>query len=217
MNETNDLKISTSPSTGFGGSVWRPAVASVIIFALITGIAFPLVITALAQFTFPAQANGSLIKRDGVVVGSSLIGQNFSGPGFFHSRPSAAGAGYDGGNSSGTNLGPMSEKLLKGAEDGSFAGVTQLAAEYRKVNSVPEGTPIPADAVTRSASGLDPEISVANAELQAPRVAESRGLTVDEVKKLIREETSAPFAGVFGDERVHVLRLNLRLLADRKQ
>ena len=196
----------------------RPAIMSVLLITVLTGLIFPAIITVLSQMAFPAQAKGSLIERNGKVVGSTLIGQNFASPKYFHPRPSAAGSGYDAGASSGTNLGPTSSKFLKGIEDDpktkadeSFAGIPQLAAAYRKENNLESSTRLPADAVTRSASGLDPQISPATAELQAARVAKARGISVETVKQLIAQNTETRQLGVLGEPRVNVLQLNLAL------
>ena len=200
----------------------RPAVVSVLLFTLLTGLLFPAVVTVLAKVAFPSQAEGSLIRRDGKVIGSSLIGQSFSAPKYFHPRSSAAGSGYDGAASGGTNLGPTSKKFLQGIEDDpkteadeSFAGIQQLAAAYRKENSLPASTSLPGDAVTRSASGLDPHISPPNALLQAGRVARARGIAEEKVRQMIAQNTEAPQLGVLGEARVNVLRLNLALDAAR--
>lgn len=196
----------------------RPAIMSVLVLTVLTGLIFPAIITVLSQMAFPAQAKGSLIEQNGKVIGSSLIGQSFAAPKYFHPRPSAAGSGYDAGASSGTNLGPTSSKLLKGIEDDpktkadeSFAGIPQLAAAYRKENNLESSTRLPADAVTRSASGLDPQISPANAELQAVRVAKARGISVETVKHLVAQNTETRQLGVLGEPRVNVLQLNLAL------
>jgi K+-transporting ATPase ATPase C chain len=197
----------------------RPAIASVLILTLLTGIVFPLLVTAIAKAAFPFQAGGSLVSRGGKVVGSTLIGQSFSAPGYFHPRPSAAGSGYDASNSSGTNLGPTSSKLLKGIPDDpatkdtdeSFAGIPQLAKAYREENGLAANAPLPADAVTRSASGLDPHISPANAALQAARVAKQRGLSKEEIQRLVAQSTEGRQLGVLGEPRVNVLELNLAL------
>lgn len=197
-----------------------PAIAMTLVFVVLTGLIFPGAIWVLGQGIFPHQANGSLIKDSkGNVVGSELLGQNFTQPEYFHPRPSAAGAGYDAANSGGTNLGPTSDKLINGIDDDpatkdvdeSYAGINDLVVAYRAENNVPEGTKLPADAVTRSASGLDPDISPANALLQAPRVALARGMGVEEVKKLIADHIDGRFAGVYGEPRVNVLKLNLAL------
>ena len=201
----------------------RPALISVLLFTLLTGLLFPMVVTVLARVTFPSQAEGSLVRRDGKVIGSALIGQNFALPKYFHPRPSAAGSGYDGSASSGTNLGPTSKKFLQGIEDDpktkdtdeSFAGIKQLAAAYRKENNLPASTSLPGDAVTRSASGLDPHISPQNALLQAGRVARARGLSEEKVRRMIASSTQAPDLGVLGEARVNVLELNMALDAAR--
>ena len=204
----------------------RPAIMSVLVFTILTGLIFPFAITGIAQVAFPHQAKGSLIEQNGKVVGSELIGQPFSAPGYFHPRPSAAGNGYNTGKptdsytgSSGTNLGPTSSKLIKGIEDDpatkdvdeSYAGIPQLAKTYREENGLPANAPVPADAVTRSASGLDPHISPANADLQVARVAKARGLGEDQVRKLVAENTDGRQLGVLGEARVNVLQLNLAL------
>lgn len=201
----------------------RPAILLTLLFILVTGLAFPAAITGIAQVVFPHQANGSLITQNGKVVGSEIIGQNFSKPEYFHPRPSAAGSGYDASNSSGTNLGPTSDKLINGIADDpatkdtdeSYSGVKQLAEAYRKENGLAPDAILPADAVTRSASGLDPHISPRNAELQAPRVAKARGIDEARVRELIAANTDKPFVGVFGDPAVNVLKLNRALDAAR--
>lgn len=187
----------------------RPALILSALFLLFAGLGFPLLITAIAQAAMPYQANGSMRVRNGAVIGSDLIGQNFAGERYFHPRPSAAGAGYDANNSAGTNLGPTNPKLLEGAE--GFDGIKQLSEKYRKENGLGANEVIPVDAVTRSASGLDPEISPRNAELQAQRVATARKIPVEKVRELIRKSTQAPLLGVIGDPRVNVLSLNVAL------
>jgi potassium-transporting ATPase KdpC subunit len=192
----------------------RPAFALLIFFVLITGFAFPIAITAVSQAALPSQANGSLVSVNGKVVGSSLIGQNFADPKYLHPRPSAAGAGYDANNSSGTNLGPTNPKLLEGAD--GFDGVKQLAEKYRAENGLDTPVTIPADAVTRSASGLDPHISPANAKLQANRIAKERSISAEKVIEVIQRNTERPLLGVFGEDRVNVLGVNLDLDAISK-
>lgn len=204
-------------------TIW-PSIALTLWFVVLTGLVFPFAIYGLSQAILPHQANGSLIKNaQGEVIGSEIIGQNFAKPEYFHPRPSAAGSGYDAANSGGTNLGPTSDKLINGIADDpktkdvdeSFAGIKQLAESYRHQNSLDADSVVPADAVTRSASGLDPHISPANARLQARRVASARGMSVENVQKLIDENTVPRFAGVFGEPGVNVLSLNLSL--DKKQ
>jgi K+-transporting ATPase ATPase C chain len=180
-----------------------PAVLAIIVFTVITGLVYPLVVTGIAQVAWHDKANGSLIKKDGVVVGSSLIGQNFSDPKYFHPRPSAAGAGYDGLASSFSNLGPTNPDFLESVED--------RVAAYRQENNLPDTQDVPVDAVTASASGLDPDISVANAKLQAPRVAAARGMNVDDVLKLMDKNTTGREWGFLGEPGVNVLKLNLAL------
>ena len=206
----------------------RPALMSVLIFTILTGFLFPGLVTVVAKAAFPRQANGSLIEQDGKVVGSSLIGQPFTVPGYFHPRPSAAGNGYNAGKpddsyagSGGTNLGPTSDKLINGIhkkladgktdDPGNFDGTKDLAAAYRTENGMPADADVPADAVTRSASGLDSEISPANAELQINRVAKARGLSVDDVRTLVADNTSGRTLGFLGDPRVNVITLNVAL------
>jgi potassium-transporting ATPase KdpC subunit len=198
----------------------RPALVSVLVFTVFTGLVFPALITGIARVVFPHQAQGSLVEVGGRIVGSALIGQSFSAPRYFHPRPSAAGAGYDGGASSGTNLGPTSAKLINGIHNtlpsgepdpGNFAGIRDLAAAYRLENGLAAEAPVPADAVTRSASGLDPHISPANAALQVARVASARGLTADAVRQLMAAHTEGRQFGLLGEPRVNVLTLNLAL------
>lgn len=187
----------------------RPAILSVLVLTLLTGCVFPLVLFAIGRPLFPRRAGGSLVMRRGAIVGSELIGQQFTRNEYFQPRPSAAGAGYDATSSGGTNLGPNNPKLLDGAPD--FAGIRQLAERYRQRNGLPAGAEIPIDAVTRSGSGLDPDISPENAELQIPRVAHARGLTEDAVRLLVMKYTKGPQFGFLGKRRVSVLDLNLAL------
>ena len=181
----------------------RPALLVVVVFTVICGFVYPLLVTGIGQAAFNDKANGSLIKRDGVVVGSELIGQAFAAPEYFHSRPSAAGAGYDGSASSGSNLGPTNPDLL--------AAVEERAAAYRTENGLPGDALVPVDAVTASGSGLDPHISIANARLQTPRVAQERGLALEDVQHLVTEHTDDRDFYVLGEPGVNVLELNLAL------
>lgn len=198
----------------------RPALILTLFFVVLTGLIFPAVVWAIGRVAFPEQAAGSLIEdAHGHVVGSALLGQTFTKPRYFHPRPSAAGAGYDAASSGGTNLGPTSRKLVHGSVDDAtthdvdetFVGFRELAQRYREENGLTEGTVIPADAATRSGSGLDPDISPANARLQAARVAKARGLGEERVQQLVAQHTSARFLGISGEPRVNVLQLNLAL------
>jgi potassium-transporting ATPase KdpC subunit len=191
------------------GDQIRPAILSVLVLTLLTGCAFPLLLAAIGRPLFPREADGSLLRRGGLVIGSELIGQEFSRPEYFQPRPSAAGKGYDGTSSGGTNLGPNNPKLMNGNDD--FAGVAQLAEEYRKLNSLAPDAPIPIDAVTRSASGLDPDITPANAALQIRRVARARGVSEEALRRLVADHTKGRQFGFLGDPRVPVLELNLAL------
>jgi K+-transporting ATPase ATPase C chain len=181
----------------------RPLVAAVTLLTLLTGIVFPVFLIALAYPLFPHQAGGSLIVRDGVVVGSELIGQAFTGPGYFQPRPSAAGRGYDGLASGGSNLSPTNPTLR--------SDVRQLATRYREHNGLSVDAGVPIDGITRSGSGLDPHISPANAALQVPRVARERGLREEQVRRLIADYTRGRQFGVIGEPCVEVLGLNLAL------
>jgi K+-transporting ATPase ATPase C chain len=185
-----------------------PTLRLVIVLAVVTGIVFPLVVTVLAQLIFSHAANGSLIARgDGKVIGSSLIGQAFSRPEYFHPRPSAAGSGYAAEASSGTNLGPTSAKLVEGGKD--FPGIKQLAKTYRQENALDQKSMLPADCVTRSGSGLDPHISPENALLQMRRVAKSRNLKESVVTQLVQQHIEYRQLGFMGEPRVNVLLLNI--------
>jgi K+-transporting ATPase ATPase C chain len=171
---------------------------------VLTGAVYPLAVTGASSALFSRQASGSLIERDGKVVGSELLGQNFSDPTYFWPRPSAAGSdGYDGLASGGSNLGPSSEKLLD--------AVKERVAAYRAVNHLDAAEPVPVDAVTASGSGLDPQISVANARIQARRVAAARGLPVARVLALVERHTDRRGLGFLGEPGVNVLELNLAL------
>jgi len=182
----------------------RISVVATLVFAVILCGIYPLAVWAFGQALFPWQANGSLITdASGTVIGSALIGQNFSEPQYFELRPSAAGAGYDPTASGGTNLGPTSQKLA--------TMIQQNIAAYRAENGLSSSTPIPADAVTASGSGLDPEISISNAAIQAPRVAKARNIPLSAVVSLIEANTDGRSLGVFGEPGVNVLTLNIAL------
>ena len=178
------------------------AILMTIVTTLFLGIVYPLVVTGLAQVLFPDKANGQLIKdKNGAVIGSRIIGQPFSSSKYFHSRPSAAGAvGYDAGASSGSNLGPTNQKLID-----------RVKADVEKRQAENPGAPVPIDLVTTSSSGLDPHISPAAAEFQVPRIARERGMSEEELRKLVAKHTEGRQFGFLGEPRVNVLLLNLDL------
>jgi K+-transporting ATPase ATPase C chain len=177
------------------------AVLMTIVTTVLLGLVYPLVVTGLAQVIFPDQANGQLIKKDGVIIGSRIIGQPFGGTGYFHSRPSAAGAaGYDAGASSGSNLGPTNQKLID-----------RVKADVAKLQVENPGKPVPVDLVTTSGSGLDPHISPAAAEFQIPRIARERKMNESEVRQVVSTHTEGRQFGFLGEPRVNVLELNLDL------
>jgi K+-transporting ATPase ATPase C chain len=180
-----------------------PAVVAFLAFTVVTGLAYPLVVTGAAQLLFPGRADGSLVERRGEIVGSRLIGQAFEGVRYFQPRPSAAGDGYDGTASSASNLGPTNPKLLR--------AIRLRVREYQRENGLAPGALVPVDAVTASASGLDPGISVENARMQAARVAQARHLPVSEVLSLLSRHTSGRSLGFLGEPSVNVLELNLAL------
>lgn len=184
-----------------------PAILLTLVLTLLVGIVYPLVVTGLAQVLFKERAEGSLLTRNGTIVGSRLIGQSFQGAGYFHSRPSAAGKGYDSTSSGGTNLGPTSKKLL---EEQVQVAATSLREEK-------SDTPVPVDLVTSSASGLDPHITPAAAEFQIPRVARERHMSENAVRDIVRSHTEGRTFGVLGEPRVNVLELNLALDTLKKQ
>jgi len=171
-------------------------IATTILFGLI----YPLIVTGLAQLIFPHKANGQLIEKEGAVIGSSIIGQGFSSPGYFHSRPSAAGNGWDAANSGGSNLGPTNQKLLD-----------RVKGDVATAQADNPGVPVPIDLVTTSASGFDPHITLASAEFQSPRVAKARGTTVDQLRALVAKHTEGRQLGFLGEPRINVLELNLDL------
>ncbi len=181
----------------------RPAIAGLFILTVVTGCLFPLALYGVARLVFPSQSEGSLISRDGAVIGSALIGQNFTKPGYLHPRPSAAGSGYDATQSSGTNYGPSNPKLAD--------SIRRSAQAYRQENGLAPTADVPIDAVTSSGSGLDPQISPQNAALQIDRIARTRGLSKAEVQKLVSDHTDGPQLGFLGDARVSVLAVNLAL------
>lgn len=181
----------------------KPAFLATLVFTLICGVAYPLLSTAVGQVAFGDKADGSLIRRNGVVVGSKLLGQLFTAPKYFHPRPSAAGTGYDGSASSGSNLGPLSPDLL--------AAVEERVAAYRAENGLGVTAMVPVDAVTASASGLDPHISIANARLQIGRVATARGVDAAVVAHLVQQYTEGRQLLVLGEPGVNVVELNLAL------
>jgi potassium-transporting ATPase KdpC subunit len=175
-----------------------------ILFTLVTtvlfGIVYPLVVTGLAQFLFPDKANGQLIHKDGKIIGSKTIGQAFTGPGYFHSRPSYAGNGYDATSSGGSNLAPTNHQLLE-----------RVSADVKKLQAENPGVPVPIDLVTSSASGLDPDISPAAAEFQIPRVAHERHMDESALRNLVAKHIENRQFGILGESRVNVLELNLAL------
>jgi len=176
------------------------AVLMTLVTTVLFGLLFPLLITGLAQVFFPKQANGELLTRNGHVVGSRLIGQTFSSAGYFHSRPSAAGTGYDAGNSSGSNLGPTNQSLI-----------ARVQGDADRVQPENPAAEIPIDLLTASGSGLDPHISPEAAEFQVPRIAKERGLSADVVREAVRQHTESRQFGFLGEARVNVLGLNLTL------
>ena len=176
------------------------AVRFTMITTVVFGLAYPLLVTLLSQWIFPHQANGSLVMKDGKVVGSQLIAQAFTGDQYFHPRPSAAGNGYDATSSGGSNLAPTNQAL-----------VTRVRQDLAKLQAENPGATIPADLVTTSGSGLDPDISPASAEFQIPRVAKARGMKTDDLRRIVARHTQSRQLGLLGEPRVNVLELNLDL------
>ena len=171
-----------------------------VVTTVLFGLVYPMVVTGLAQLLFPHQANGQLIVKNGTVIGSSIIGQGFSAAGYFHSRPSSAGNGYDAANSGGSNLGPTNQKLLD-----------RVKADVASARADNPGAPVPIDMVTRSASGFDPHITPATAEFQLPRIAKARGIPVEQLRSVVWKHTEGRQFGFIGEPRVNVLELNLDL------
>jgi potassium-transporting ATPase KdpC subunit len=183
----------------------RTAILMVLVLTVLLGVVYPLIMTGISQVLFPSQANGSLVRdSSGNVIGSAILGQNFSDPKYLHPRPSAAGSdGYDATSSGGSNYGPTNQKLIDAVQDRTTA--------YRAENGLADDAPVPVDAVTASASGLDPDVSPANARLQVNRVAQARGLTAQQVQAVIDQNTEGRTLFVLGEPRVNVLKVNIAL------
>ena len=180
------------------------SVLMTLVTTILLGLIYPLLVTGVAQVLFPAKANGQLLRRDGVVIGSRILSQPFTGPGYFHPRPSAAGNGYDATSSGGSNYGPTNQKLID-----------RLNADVATAQAENPGKPVPVDMVTTSASGLDPEISPAAAEFQVPRIARERHIPEDALRRIIAQHTRDRYLGLLGEPGVNVLELNLDLDSKR--
>lgn len=178
----------------------RSALTLLVLSILVMGLGYPFLMNSIGATFFPHQASGSMVEKDGKIIGSELIGQNFTGNGYFHPRPSAAGSGYDASNSAGSNLAPSDLNLIK-----------TITARVNDLRQNGDSRSIPIDMVTSSGSGLDPDISVANAQFQAPRIAQARNLSLLQIETLITEHTSARFWGLFGEKHINVLALNMAL------
>ena len=176
------------------------SIAMTVVTTVLLGLIYPLVVTGLAQMLFPHKANGQLVVKNGKVIGSKIIGQGFSGPGYFHSRPSAAGNGHDAANSGGSNLGPTNQKLLN-----------RVKTDVAGAQAANPAVSVPIDMVTTSASGLDPHITPANAEFQLSRVAKARAISVEQVQAVVSKHTEGRQFGILGEPRINVLELNLDL------
>lgn len=181
-------------------SALRPSLVMLVLFTILTGLAYPALLTGIARLVFPAQAGGSLVRNGDTVIGSELIGQSFAAPKYFHGRPSSAGKGYDATASSGSNLGPTSKALID-----------RITGDLKTARADGLTGDVPADMVTASGSGLDPDISPATAYAQVARVANTRGLAEDVVKAIVDAAVALPLAGVFGEPHVNVLMLNRQL------
>ena len=201
--------VATAKAISTQHSVWMTSIRFTLVTVLLLGLGYPLLVTGIASLIFPHQAGGSLILKNGQVIGSELLAQSFTSDRYFHPRPSAAGMdGYDPTSSGGSNLGPTNQKLID--------AVQQRAVAYRQENGLAPDAQVPVDAITASASGLDPDISPANAYLQAARVAKARGLSASQVKVLIDQSTQGRTLGILGEPRMNVLELNLALDATSK-
>ena len=217
--EPAQIEASTTPAPRRVGLIGylRPAIAMVLLFTIITGIIYPGVITGLGQLIFPYQANGSLHTVNGKVIGSDLIGEYWTSSKYFHGRPSATSdpstgkpAPYSANNSTASNIGPTNKALING-NGSTYLGVKNYAAQFRQENGLAPNTPLPSDIVTASGSGLDPDISIAAADLQVNRIAQVRGLPVSQVQQIVNNHIHGRILGIFGEPYISVLELNLAL------